>query len=272
MLRSFTICNVQLTIKLSPDLGNGGLVWPSTFVLAQYLNSSRTLSGKCIAELGAGTGLLGIWAATQGAHVVLTDVAELVPLLQENARMNMDQISKGGGSIRVEPVLWGETSHVPASVFDCALIVGSDLVHWIAFTLFDDDSRLLLCQTMRRLLGARCDKTVYLCHEVRTKLREAQFLLMVNEAGLLVHEELSTTYARVWMPEAACALVVQARSKVPVRWQPAMSLTCAVIACASPRSLLRSLIAKIEILLSGASQLRESVEYAVAFMSMLLLL
>jgi hypothetical protein len=45
-----------------------------------------------------------------------------------------------------------------------------------------------------------------------------------------------------------------------------------VIACASPRSLLRSLIAKIEILLSGASQLRESVEYAVAFMSMLLLL
>jgi predicted nicotinamide N-methyase len=195
MLRSFTICNVQLTIKLSPDLGNGGLVWPSTFVLAQYLNSSRTLSGKCIAELGAGTGLLGIWAATQGAHVVLTDVAELVPLLQENARMNMDQISKGGGSIRVEPLLWGETSHVPASVFDCALIVGSDLVHWIAFTLFDDDSRLLLCQTMRRLLGARCDKTVYLCHEVRTKLREAQFLLMVNEAGLLVHEELSTTYA-----------------------------------------------------------------------------
>jgi hypothetical protein len=133
MLRAFSVCDVQINIKLNPDLGNGGLVWPSTFFLADQLrNSATSLRGLSLAELGAGTGLLGIWAATQGAHVVLTDLNELVPLLNDNVLLNMDQISKGGGTIRVEAMLWGEKSEIPAAVMDCSMIVGSGCLHAFA--------------------------------------------------------------------------------------------------------------------------------------------
>jgi hypothetical protein len=195
-LRSFTVCDVQLDIKLNPDLGNGGLVWPSTFFLAEYLKHSATpIRGLSIAELGSGTGLLGIWLATQGANVVLTDLPELVPLLQDNVSLNMDQISKGGGSIHVEAVCWGEKADIPAAVMDCSLIVGSDLVHWIGFRLFDEDTRCLLCQTMCTLLRRRSDKKIYVCHEIRTEQREAQFVQMINEAGLCSREERVITYS-----------------------------------------------------------------------------
>lgn len=132
MLRTFTVCNVQLDIKLSPELGNGGLVWPSTFFLADQLRNLTTpLRGLSIAELGAGTGLLGIWAATQGAHVVLTDLDELVPLLRDNVNLNMEQILKGGGSVRVEAMRWGDRFEIPPAVMDCMIIVGSGNLHMI---------------------------------------------------------------------------------------------------------------------------------------------
>ena len=194
MLRTFTVGNVKLTVKIRPDLGNGGLVWPSTFFLADHLRNSISLRGISIAELGAGTGLLGIWAATQGAHVVLTDLAELVPLITENVLLNQDQISAGGGSVQVEALLWGDKTEIPVSVSDSSVIVGSDLVHWIAFTLFDDDTRSLLCQTMWRLLQ-RSDKKIYLSYEVRTQQREAQFLLMINDVGLRAHQEKKLSYS-----------------------------------------------------------------------------
>ena len=197
MLRTFTVCDVQLNIKLSPGLGNGGLVWPSTFILAEHIRTTigATLCGSRIAELGAGTGLLGIWAATQGAHVVLTDLTELLPLLMENVSLNMDQISKGGGSVRVLSLVWGGKTEIPAAVMDCSLIIGSDLVHWIAFTLFDEDTRSLLCQTMCELLRESSTKKVYLCHEVRTEQRETQFVRMINEVGLRVHQESTVSYS-----------------------------------------------------------------------------
>lgn len=194
MLRTFTVSNVQLTVKISPEFGNGGLVWPSTFFLAEHLRKKMSFKGVRMAELGAGTGLLGIWLATQGAHVVLTDLAELVPLLTENVRLNISRIKAGGGSCIVEALLWGKTE-LPVSVMDSKIIVGSDLVHWIAFTLFDDDSRALLCQTMLSLLQAGSDKDVYLCHEIRTQQREAQFLLMINDIGLRAHQEQILSYS-----------------------------------------------------------------------------
>jgi hypothetical protein len=48
---------------------------------------------------------------------------------------------------------------------------------------------------MFKLLRARSDKNLYLCHEVRTQQREAQFVHMIHEAGLRVHQERVSTYS-----------------------------------------------------------------------------
>jgi len=55
----------------------GIALWPSALALAHDL-ASRDVRGKRILELGAGTGLPGIVAASLGAHVVQTDRQKVV--------------------------------------------------------------------------------------------------------------------------------------------------------------------------------------------------
>lgn len=52
--------------------------------------SRRSLSGKRTLELGSGMGLAGMAAAMLGAHVVLTDVGDVLPLLARNVQSNFD--------------------------------------------------------------------------------------------------------------------------------------------------------------------------------------
>ena len=61
----------------SPMRPYGAVVWPSAIALAHEL-ATRTLAGVRILELGAGTGLPGIVAASLGARVVQTDRQKLV--------------------------------------------------------------------------------------------------------------------------------------------------------------------------------------------------
>jgi tRNA1(Val) A37 N6-methylase TrmN6 len=42
---------------------------------------------RCI-ELGAGVGLVGLALAAMGAHVTITDVAKVLPLMQANLAAN----------------------------------------------------------------------------------------------------------------------------------------------------------------------------------------
>jgi predicted nicotinamide N-methyase len=55
----------------------GVVLWPAAIALAHEL-ATRDLAGKKVLELGAGTGLPGIVAASLGAHVVQTDRQNLV--------------------------------------------------------------------------------------------------------------------------------------------------------------------------------------------------
>lgn len=54
----------------------GALLWQSSIRLASYVVAlgHPTFTGKHVIELGCGTGLAGIAAGTQGAHVILTDL------------------------------------------------------------------------------------------------------------------------------------------------------------------------------------------------------
>lgn len=55
------------------------------------------LRGRQVLELGSGTGIAGIAAALLGAHVVLTDRAGTLPLLQSNVHQHAEAISQAGG-------------------------------------------------------------------------------------------------------------------------------------------------------------------------------
>ena len=61
-------------------------VWPASAELALHVGVVR---GRSVVELGAGAGLAGLACAVNGAaRVVLTDLAENLPLLQMNAARN----------------------------------------------------------------------------------------------------------------------------------------------------------------------------------------
>lgn len=58
----------------------GTTVWDSEVVMAHLIDElGGYLNGKCVIELGAGTGIAGLVAAKHGARVVLTELGHVVP-------------------------------------------------------------------------------------------------------------------------------------------------------------------------------------------------
>jgi methylase of polypeptide subunit release factors len=62
-----------------------------------------------ILELGSGTGLVGLAAAAiWKCHVTLTDLPEIVPNLEGNARRNEDVLKARGGSVNIQELDWSK--------------------------------------------------------------------------------------------------------------------------------------------------------------------
>lgn len=97
----------------------GIVLWPAAIALAHEL-TTRTLTGKRILELGAGTGLPGIVAASLGAHVVQTDRQNLVlHVCKQNAERN------GIASIEHRIADW--TAWTDTDRYD--LVIASDVLY-----------------------------------------------------------------------------------------------------------------------------------------------
>ena len=129
--------------------GTGLKVWPTAMPLlacvqqlitTRYGHLERPLR---VLELGSGCGLLGIaLAATCRADVMMTDPAIAVGLdseagggstldwLRENIDLNREVLDQGKGTVRAEPLVWGDADGADALAegggFD--LVVGSDLL------------------------------------------------------------------------------------------------------------------------------------------------
>ncbi|KAI8467056.1 MAG: hypothetical protein J3K34DRAFT_46260 [Monoraphidium minutum] len=97
-----------------PDLRNVGLVvWSSGFVLADFLLRRPPLGawpGVHALDLGAGTGVCGLFLAAAGARVVLTDLPHITPLTRANAAANLGRGGAGGAAAAplVADYEWGE--------------------------------------------------------------------------------------------------------------------------------------------------------------------
>ena len=97
----------------------GIVLWPAAIALAHEV-ASRAVAGKRVLELGAGTGLPGIVAASLGARVVQTDRQQLVlHVCKQNAERN------GVASIEHRIADW--TAWEDEARYD--LILGSDILY-----------------------------------------------------------------------------------------------------------------------------------------------
>lgn len=117
---------VQLTLYEPPMTSdNLGLkTWASSYLLAKQLcllqQRLPDLSpDAAILELGAGTGLVGMAAALVfGRHTILTDLPEIVPNLEQNARSNSEVISSRGGSVSAAVLDWTRPDELELDSFD----------------------------------------------------------------------------------------------------------------------------------------------------------
>ncbi|KAG5481536.1 hypothetical protein LSCM1_05555 [Leishmania martiniquensis] len=79
---------------------------------APQASPAAPLAGKNIVELGAGVGCLGIALAMGGARVVITDLKELLPLMEYNVRLNEKRVQTRSGGVGLCVALqwkWGPT-------------------------------------------------------------------------------------------------------------------------------------------------------------------
>jgi predicted nicotinamide N-methyase len=97
----------------------GLVLWPAAIALTHAI-ATRLLAGKRILELGAGTGLPGIVAASLGASVVQTDRQQLVlHVCKQNAARN--------GVTAIEHRLADFTEWTDRARYD--LVIGSDILY-----------------------------------------------------------------------------------------------------------------------------------------------
>uniref|UniRef100_A0A8C8XEC7 Methyltransferase 22, Kin17 lysine n=1 Tax=Panthera leo TaxID=9689 RepID=A0A8C8XEC7_PANLE len=86
----------------------GKQVWRGALLLADYILFQRDLfQGRTVLELGAGTGLASIIAATVARTVYCTDVgADLLAMCQRNIALNGHLTAAGGGVVKVKELDW----------------------------------------------------------------------------------------------------------------------------------------------------------------------
>ena len=160
--------------------GTTGLqVWDAGIVLLRFLASAPVAAVLAthprVVELGSGTGAVGIAAAALGGEVVMTDLAEVLPLLRHNVALNTEVVARANGSMSVVELRWG-VGAVPRELANPELVLLSDCV-------FETATATLLVETLEQLC-TQPRTTVLLANEQREhpKNREAEVAFSVAAA------------------------------------------------------------------------------------------
>ncbi|KAJ8251118.1 hypothetical protein GJAV_G00217480 [Gymnothorax javanicus] len=155
----------------------GKQVWRGAFLLADFILSQPLLfHGATVLELGAGTGLTSIVAATLAKRVYCTDVGlDLLSMCQRNVTLNSHLLGTATDKVRVRELDWladtlnteteSEFSWTEEEVADLhdntTLLIAADVC-------YDEELTNALFQTIYRLMShCRCVNTLYLSIEKR---------------------------------------------------------------------------------------------------------
>uniref|UniRef100_A0A8C6DLG7 Methyltransferase 22, Kin17 lysine n=1 Tax=Moschus moschiferus TaxID=68415 RepID=A0A8C6DLG7_MOSMO len=103
----YSVIKIEHTMA-TPLEDVGKQVWRGALLLADYILFQRDLfQGRTVLELGAGTGLASIIAATVAQTVYCTDVgADLLAMCQRNITLNSHLLASGGGVVKVKELDW----------------------------------------------------------------------------------------------------------------------------------------------------------------------
>eukprot|EP00112_Aurelia_sp_Birch-Aquarium-sp1_P015589 Seg347.3 transcript_id=Seg347.3/GoldUCD/mRNA.D3Y31 product="Protein-lysine methyltransferase METTL21D" protein_id=Seg347.3/GoldUCD/D3Y31 len=131
-IRELELRDATLEIYQELEGDVGCVVWDAAIALAKYIDGEcfrkkeKFHGGKNVLELGAGTGIVGLAAATAGASVTITDLAEFVKLMQ----MNIDHNAKNTkmGNIKAAELKWGKDLNKFQSHYDYILM--ADLIYY----------------------------------------------------------------------------------------------------------------------------------------------
>ena len=96
--------------------GNGATCWDSALAFATAVTSSgddndsvaatTDWRGLRVLELGSGVGLVALALACRGAHVVATERAIALPLLEKNVEANAALVERRGGILSSAALDW----------------------------------------------------------------------------------------------------------------------------------------------------------------------
>ena len=135
---------VDIVVAESPGyLGIGGKLWDAALVLMHFLRSPakcgggrHMVEGKCVVELGAGTGLVGLCCALclEAKDVLITDIEEVCQLIDVNIQLNGLSEERGmglGSSTLSLPLVWDDPPAFKTSPRISAVdtVVLSDVVY-----------------------------------------------------------------------------------------------------------------------------------------------
>ena len=150
----------RLIIEQRKSLGKGGICWDAAFILAEYMIANEKEWNSIVGddnevlvprllELGAGTGLAGYLIAKgceRDAHVITTDLPELLPLMKNNFDLNFASIGCGcedrryltekfaddatniarRGTAEAKVLRWGEQTDYDGAPYD--IVFAADVV------------------------------------------------------------------------------------------------------------------------------------------------
>lgn len=119
------------------DLPYWAKLWDSSFMLAYFLGKQQAVLGRRVLEIGAGLGVVGVYAALCGHRVTITDINEdALHFARANVLLN------DARNAEVRKLDWNDPTF--AETYD--VIVGSEVV-------YDRQSYPALVQFLRRTLA-----------------------------------------------------------------------------------------------------------------------